>query len=148
MWKCRKFFHLFVRFQCNLKKKNGHRADGGIFFSDFMLISKKKKVLRLSSASFLCALCDIQKRGAINRSCLRFLAGNKNASIWREKKRWNSQNFSAECRKKFCTFCACREHCSMVDFYVVSVDGVNWRGVKWLWTVGTVLCKELMLFVF
>ena len=94
------------------RKKKGHRADRGILFSDFMLISKKK-VLRLSSASFLRASCDI--RGAVNRSCLRFLAGNKNAGFWREKKRRNSQNFSAKMPEKnfalFALFCAYREHC-------------------------------------
>ena len=62
------------------KRKKGHHADG-MFFSDFMLISKKK-VLRLSSTSFLRALCGIQKRGAVNRSCQRFLVGNKNAGFW------------------------------------------------------------------
>ena len=62
-------------------KKKGHRAEGGIFFCDFMLISKKKKFLRLSSASFLRTSCDIQKRGTVNRSFLRFLAGNKNAGF-------------------------------------------------------------------
>ena len=63
-----------------------------------MLISKKKKrkVLRLSSATFLRDFCDIPERDAVNRGYLRFLAGNKNAGFWREKKRRNSQNFSAK----------------------------------------------------
>ena len=39
------FLIIFVRFKCDLqkKKKKGHHADGGIFFSNFMLISKKIK---------------------------------------------------------------------------------------------------------
>ena len=45
------FLIFFVRFQCDLqKKKKGHRADEGIFFSDFMLISvpyKRKKVRKV-----------------------------------------------------------------------------------------------------
>ena len=88
------------------KKKKGHHADGGIFFSDLMLISKKKKVLRLSSSTFLLDFCDIPERGAVNRSCLRFLAGNKNAGFWREKKRWNSQNFGAKMSEKISHFFA------------------------------------------
>ena len=89
------------------KKKKGHHGDGGIFFSDFMLISKekkKKKVLRLSSAAFLHDFCNIPERGAVNRGCLRFLAGNKNAGFWREKKRRNSQNFSAKMPEKISHF--------------------------------------------
>ena len=86
------------------KKKKSHHADGGIFFSDFMLISKKKKVLRLSSPTFLRDFCDIPERNAVNRSCLRFLAGNKNASFWLEKKRRNSQNFSAKMPEKISHF--------------------------------------------
>ena len=70
-----------------------------IFFSDFMLISKKK-VLCLSSASFLRASCDIQEQGAVNCSCLRFWAENKHASFWWEKKCRNSQNFSAKMPEK------------------------------------------------
>ena len=72
------FFFFLSRFNV-ISKKKGHRADGGIFFSDFMLISKKKKkkVLRLSSASFLGALCDITERGAMNHTCLQFLVGEK-----------------------------------------------------------------------
>ena len=66
----------------------------------------KKKVLRLSSASFLCDLCDLSEWGAVNRSCLQFLAGNKNASFWREKKRQNSQNFSAKMPEKILHFFA------------------------------------------
>ena len=57
---------------------------------------KKKKILCLSSATFLRDFCDIPERSAVNRGCLRFLAGNKNAGFWREKKRQNSQNFSAK----------------------------------------------------
>ena len=72
-----------------------------------MLISKKKKkkrVLRLSSATFLCDFYDIPERGAVNRGCLRFLAGNKNASFWREKKRWNLQNFNVKMLEKISHF--------------------------------------------
>ena len=85
------------------KKKKGHRADGGIFFSDFMLISKKKKVLRLSSASFLRDLCDIPERGAVNRSCLRFLATEKMP----EFTKFQCENAG----KNFALFCTYREHC-------------------------------------
>ena len=63
-----------------------------------MLISKKKKkVLCLSSATFLRDLCDIPpERGAVNRSCLRFLVGNNNVEIRKILVR--------KCRKKFRTF--------------------------------------------
>ena len=91
------------------KKKKGHHADKGIFFFDFMLISKKKKkkkVLRLISATFLRDFCDIPERGAVNLGCLRFLARNKTAGFWREKKRRNSQNFSAKMPEKILHFFA------------------------------------------
>ena len=42
----------------------------------------------------------------MNHSCLRFLAGNKNAGFWREKKRQNLQNFSAKMQKKISHFIA------------------------------------------
>ena len=71
------------------------------FLSGFNVISKKK-VFRLSSRDF----CDIPERGAVNRGCLRFLAGNKNAGFWREKKRRNSQNFSAKMPEIFSHFFA------------------------------------------
>ena len=83
----------------DLQKKR-HCADEGIFFSNFMLISKKKKVLHLSSARFLRALCDIHKQDAVNRSYLRFLAGNKNAVFWQGKKCQNSQKFIAKMPEK------------------------------------------------
>ena len=54
------------------KKKKGHHTDGGIFF------------------------CDIPERGAVNRGCLRFLAGEKNARI--------RKNSVRKCQKKFRTF--------------------------------------------
>ena len=72
--------------------------------SGFNVISKKKKVLRLSCATFLRYFCNIPEQGGINRSCLRFLAGNKIAGFWREQKRRNSQKFNAKMPKKFCTF--------------------------------------------
>ena len=83
-----------------------------IILSGFNVFSKKKKrkVLRLSSASFLRALCDIPGQGAVNRSCLysclQFLVGNKNAGFWREKKRRNWQNFSAKMPEKILHFFA------------------------------------------
>ena len=73
-------------------------------FSPKMLISEKKKVFPLSSASFLRDLCNIPERGAVNHSCLRFLAGNKNAGFWREKKCRNSQNFSTKMPEKISHF--------------------------------------------
>ena len=71
-----------------------------------MLISKKKKkkILGLSSPTFLCDFCDIPERGFVNRGCFRFLAGNKNAGFWREKKRQNSQNFGAKMPEKLSHF--------------------------------------------
>ena len=76
--------------------------------SGFNVISKKKKkkkkVLRLSSATFLRVFCDVPERGAVNHSCLWFLAGNKNAGFWREKKRRNLQNFSAKMPEKISHF--------------------------------------------
>ena len=96
-----KIFSSFLSSFNVISKKKGHRADGGIFFSDFMLISKrKKKVFCLSSAGYLRDLCDIPERGVVNRSCLRFWAGNKNTGVWREKKCRNLQNFSAKMPEK------------------------------------------------
>ena len=66
--------------------------------------SKKKKVLRLSFASFLHALCNMQQRGAVNCSCLLFLAGNKNAGFWWEKKGRYLQKFSAKMLEKILHF--------------------------------------------
>ena len=65
---------------------------------------KKKKVLRLSSPTFLHDFCDILERGAVSRGCLQFLAINKNAGFWQEKKRRNSQNFSAKMPEKISLF--------------------------------------------
>ena len=54
----------------------------------------------------------------MNRGCLWFLAGNKNAGFGREKKRRNSQNLSAKMPEKnfalFALFCAYREHWCLV----------------------------------
>ena len=75
-------------------------------FSPILRCSQKKKVLRLSSATFLRDFCDIPERGAVNRGCLRFLAGNKNAGFWLKKKRRNSQNFSAKMPEKISHFFA------------------------------------------
>ena len=98
-----KIFSSFLSsFNVISKKKKGHHADGGIFFSDFMLISKKKK--GLSSPTFLHDFCDIPEQNAVNRGCLQFLAGNKNAGFWREKKRRNSQNFSTKMPEKISHF--------------------------------------------
>ena len=83
MWKCRKFSHLFCPVQCDLKKKKKVITPTEASFSPILCWSqKKKKVLRLSSASFLRDLCNIPMRGAVNRSCQRFLEGNKNAGFW------------------------------------------------------------------
>ena len=73
-------------------------------FSSILCWSQKKRVLRLSSATFLRDFRDIPERGAVNRGCLRFLAGNKNAGFWREKKCQNSQNFSAKMPEKILHF--------------------------------------------
>ena len=89
------------------KKKKGHHAVGGIFFSDLNVdLPKKKKVLRLSSATFLRDFSDLPERGAVNRGCLRLLAENKNANFWRQKKCRNSQNFSAKMPEKISHFFA------------------------------------------
>ena len=68
------------------------------------LSPKKKKVLRLSFATFLRDFCNIQERGAVNSGCLWFLAGNKNAGFWRKKKRRNLQNFIAKMPEKISHF--------------------------------------------
>ena len=86
------------------KKKKKKRSSCRWRHLFLRLISKKKKVPRLSSATFFRDFCDIQKRGAVNSGCLRFLAGNKNAGFWREKKRRNSQNFSAKMPEKISHF--------------------------------------------
>ena len=89
------------------KKKKKVITPMEAFFSPILRCSpkkKKKKVLRLSSATFLRDFCDIPERGAMNHSCLRFLAGNKNAGFWREKKHRNLQNFSAKMLEKISHF--------------------------------------------
>ena len=85
------------------KKKRSLRRWRHLFLRSYVDL-QKKKVLRLSSASFFRDLCDIPERGAVNRSCLRFLAGSKNAGFWREKKRRNLQNFSAKMPEKISHF--------------------------------------------
>ena len=77
-------------------------------FSPILCWSPKKKKKGPSSkfCNFLRNFCDIPERGAVNRGCLRFLAGNKNAGFWREKKRRNSQNFSAKMLEKISHFFA------------------------------------------
>ena len=53
MWKCRKFSHLFCQvLMWSPPKKKGYCTDGGIFFSDFMLISEKKKGLSSEFCKF------------------------------------------------------------------------------------------------
>ena len=74
--------HLFLRFYINLKKK----------------------VLRLSSASFLRDLCGIPEQGAMNRSCLRVFAGNKNVGFWQKKNAGIRKILLQKCRKIFRTF--------------------------------------------
>ena len=88
------------------KKKKKVITPMEAFFLQFYVVLQKKKVLRLSSATFLRDFCDIPERGAVNHGCPRFLAGNKNAGFWREKKRRNSQNFSAKMPKKISHFFA------------------------------------------
>ena len=107
------FLILFVRFQCDLRKKKKKVITlTEASFSLILCLSPKKKnqtekeVLRLSSASFLCDLCDIPERGAVYRSCLRFLARNKIASFWQEKKRRNLQMFNAKMPEKILHFFA------------------------------------------
>ena len=80
------------------KKKRSSRWRRHLFLRLYVVL--EKKVLCLSSVSFLHALCYIPERGAVNCSCLQFLAGNKNAGFWREKKRQNSQIFSAKMPEK------------------------------------------------
>ena len=99
-----KIFSSFLSGLNVISKKKGHYADGGIFSPILCCSPKKKKVLCLSSATFLRNFCDIPERGAVNRGCLRILAGNKNAGFWREKKRQNSQNFSAKMPEKISHF--------------------------------------------
>ena len=86
------------------KKKKMSSRQWRHLFLRFYVDLPKKKVLCLSSATFLRDFCDIPERGAVNRGCLRFLAGNKNAGFWREKKRRNSQNFSAKMPEKISHF--------------------------------------------
>ena len=57
-------------------------------------------------ASFLRALCNIPEQSPVNRSCLQFLAGNKNVDFWWEKKHQNSQNFSVKMPEKILHFFA------------------------------------------
>ena len=107
MWKCRKFSHHFCPVSMwspkKIKKKRSSRRWRHLFLR-FYVDLQKKKVFRLSSPTFLRDFCDIPERNAVNRGCLRFLAGNKNAGFWREKKRRNSQNFSAKMPEKISHF--------------------------------------------
>ena len=73
-------------------------------FSPILCWSPKKKVLCLSCATFLRDFCDIPERGAVNRGCLQFLAGNKNAGFWQEKNAEIRKILVRKCRKKFRTF--------------------------------------------
>ena len=98
-----------------------------VFLSGFTVIFKnKKKVIALTEASFSPIFyVDLQKKAGPSSEfckfstrfvlhtttsrrepllfsvyCLRFLAGNKNAGSWREKKRRNSQKFSSKMPEK------------------------------------------------
>ena len=96
-------------------KKKGHCAVRGIFVLDFKTFSKKKKkekqVISLRCASLLQTSCNIDERGADNRSCLRFLAENKNAGFRREIKTLDFTKIQCEnAGKNFALFFALIEN--------------------------------------
>ena len=95
MWKCRKISHHF----CPVPPMEAS-------FSLILCWSPKKKVLRLSSATFLRDFCDIPEWGAVNRGCLRFLAGEKTPEFAKFQCENAGKNFAL-----FALFCAYREHC-------------------------------------
>ena len=91
------------------------------FLSGFSVISKKKKVIALTKASFSLILCWFPKKKrtyvwilqVFSTLCARHtrarchepqlstvFGGNKNAGFWQEKKRQNLQNFSAKMPEK------------------------------------------------
>ena len=95
-------------------KKKGHRADGGIFFSDFMLISKKKK----DPSSEFCKFSTHFVRHTKGRRCepqlstvfggkqtRRSLAGEKTPEFAKFQSENARKNFAL-----FALFCAYREH--------------------------------------
>ena len=110
---------------------------------------KKKKVLCLSSASFLCDLYDIPERGAVNRSCLWILVG-KDAGFWREKKHRNSQKFSAKIQEKISHFShffalvgntVCDFTCSKIQYWCISFSIIFWLVVPVL--LFAVRCRQV-----
>ena len=102
-----KIFSSFLSgFNVNSKRKKGHHADGGIFFSDFMLISKKKNrcfvwVLQLFSAISATYQSEAPWTAAVYgfwwETKTPIFGGRKNAGIRKISVR--------KCRKKFRTFC-------------------------------------------
>ena len=121
-----KIFSSFLSGFNVISKKKGHCADGDIFFSTFMLISKKEKGPSFEFCKFSTRfgdLCGIPERDAVNCSCLRFLAGNKNTGFWREKKRRNSQNFSVKMPEKFSPFFALigNTACAYIKFFLKNI---------------------------
>ena len=119
MWKCRKFSHQFcpvlmwspknikkskrssrwwrhrfLWFYVDLKKKKSPSSESCNFSPRFLRHTRaRRRELQLSTV-----FGGKQKR--------RFLAGNKIAGFWREKKRRNSQNFSAKMPEKISHFFA------------------------------------------
>ena len=62
-----------------ISKKKGHHADGGIFFSDFMLISKKSPLSEFSKFSTR-FMQHTEARRCVPQLSM-FFAGEKNAGI-------------------------------------------------------------------
>ena len=67
-------------------------------------ISKKKKGYRAKNRTISTTFVQENTHGARNRSCLRFLAENKNASFLKGNKNTEIRNISVrKCWKKFWT---------------------------------------------
>ena len=105
------FLIIFVQFQCDLQKKKGHHADGGIFFSDFMLISKKKGPSSEFSNFSPRFLRHTRARRHESRLSTVF-GGKQKRRFLAEEKTPEFAKFQYEnARKNFALFCAYREHC-------------------------------------
>ena len=90
------------------KRKKGHHADGGIFFSDFMVISTKKK--KGPSSEFCKFSTRFVRHARVRRHVPQlstvFSGKQKRRFLEEEKKHRNLQKFSAKMLEKISHFFA------------------------------------------